>query len=348
VQHGLHEVSAKSGRTYYIAEFEEYLYNYDVEDSYGQIKEEGMRWGLDGVQLSNEHNSFTIDENNSSWIDYVEDNPNLLTYDFYTWKQDSLIMKKAGIIDAVNDERWHDYAGQHFTGDIVTKSNGEVKALTMAEEASGAVEYCYNRNKRDANGNVVKVEWYLPSAGELEDIIVAGYSSFKEFQDNYYWTSQPAYTRNVFYYEFKERDGWFGTKTVDAYAFIVYEDNTGYARATKAVSLGKDQYDYARSGLNDEPKEKGTHNDKDVTDTLGYFKTWYQWKKPASGSATTTPATSNQVFWETRDYSATNRRYYAFVNQNYFNPAYDFGMLQEGYQPRTKSNRVRCAYKKAN
>ena len=352
VQHGLHKVvGADSGREYYIEEYEEYLYNYDAEDSYGQTKEEGMPWGLEGVQLSNEHQSFTINEDNTAWRTYIEANPTIVTYDFYTWEQDSLVMKNAGIIDKLNDKRWHEYAGQHFTGDIYKKSNGEVRYLSMDQQASGAVEYCYSRNKRNADGSV-DVKWYLPSAGELEDFIVAAYSSFEEFQNNYYWTSQPAYTRNAFYYEYKESSGFLGlgSKTVDTYAFIVYEDNTDYARATKVKSLGNDKYGYASSGLNDEPNERGIFNG-DVydsgtpTDTLGYFKTWRQWKKPARGDATTTPVFTDQWYWDMKDEQATNRLYYAFVNENYFNPESNFGMLQEGYHPRTKNNRVRCVRK---
>ena len=348
VQHGLHKVT-NEGRTYYIEQYEEYLYNFDSEDSYGQIKEEGMPWGLIDVQLSNEHQSFTINEDNTAWRTYIEANPTIVTYDFYTWEQDSLVMKNAGIIEKLNDKRWHEYAGQHFTGDIYKKSNGEVRYLSMDQQAKGAVEYCYSRNKINADGSV-DVKWYLPSAGELEDFIVAAYSSFEEFQDNYYWTSQPAYTRNAFYYEYKTLGGgWLGldSKTIDTYAFIVYEDNTGYARATKVKSLGNDKYGYASSGLNDEPNERGKFKD-DVyksgtpTDTLGYFKTWRQWKKPAIGSATTTPVFTDQWYWDMKDEKPTDRLYYAFVNENYFNPEYNFGMLQEGYQPRTKNNRVRC------
>ena len=349
-QYGLFKVTgADSGRDYYIENFEEYLYNYDVEDIYSQTKQEGMPWGLNGEQLSNEHQSFTIDEDNTAWRTYIEANPTIVTYDFYTWEQDSLVMKNAGIIDKLNDKRWHEYAGQHFTGDIYKKSNGEVRYLSMDQQAEGAVEYCYSRNKINANGSV-DVKWYLPSAGELEDFIVAAYSSFEEFQDNYYWTSQPAYTRNAFYYEYKTLGGgWLGldSKTIDTYAFIVYEDNTGYARATKVKSLGNDKYGYASSGLNDEPNERGkfkyeVYQSGTPTDTLGYFKTWRQWKKPAIGSATTTPVFTDQWYWDMKDEKPTERLYYAFVNENYFNPEYNFGMLQEGYQPRTKNNRVRC------
>ena len=354
VQHGLHMVKgADSGNTYYIERFEEYLYNFDSEDSYGQINEEGMPWGLDGVQLSNEHQSFTIDEDNSSWKDYMAKNPQIATYDFYTWEQDSLVMMKAGIIDRKADDRWHGYAGQHFTEDIFNKSKNKsekVNVLTMGERASGAVEYCYNRNKRNADGSIAKVEWYLPSAGELEEIIVAGYSSFKEFQDNYYWTSQPAYTRNAFYYQYEERRNIIFSKITDTYGFVVYEDNTRYARATKVNSLGNDRFEAAKSGLNDEPNEKGTfdskvYNSGTPTDTLGYFKTWYQWKREKNGNIVTTPQTTDQWYWDMKDETATNRLYYAFVNENYFNPEYNYGMLQEGYHERTKSNRVRCVRK---
>ena len=350
VQHGLYKVTgAVSRKDYYIERFEEYLYNFDSEDSYGQIKEEGMPWGLEGVQLSKEHQSFTINEDNTSWQNYMASNPQIATYDFYTWEQDSLVMKKAGIIDREKDKRWHEYAGQHFTEDIFTKSQDKskkVNVLTMKDPASGAVEYCYNRNKRNADGSIAKVEWYLPSAGELEEIIVAGYSSFKEFQDNYYWTSQPAYTRNAFYYEYKRIVG-LGSKATDTYGFVVYEDNTEYARATKVNSLGNDRFEAAKSGLNDEPNEKGTFNNKvyesgEPTDTLGYFKTWYTWKKPALGNANTASQKTDQWYWDMKDGTATNRLYYAFVNENYFNPEYNYGMLQEGYQPRTKLNRVRC------
>ena len=52
-------------------------------------------------------------------------------------------------------------------------------------------------------------------------------------------------------YEYKN----YGGGIQDAYSFTVYEDNTEYARATKVVSLGNNQYDYARSGLNDVPND---------------------------------------------------------------------------------------------
>ena len=282
VQHGLYEVKgADSGRTYYIEQYEEYLYNYDAEDSYGQTKDEGMPWGLNGVQLSNEHNSFYIDENNTDWNNYVKNNP-LLKYDFYIGKYDSFVSDGVKV---------HGFAGQHFTQKIYdatknnTDANKKVNVLTMADQPKGAVEYCYNRNKRDEHGNVVKVEWYLPSADELEDFIVPAYASFEEFQDNYYWTSQSAYIRDAFYYEYATGSSK-GRSVSDAYAFVAYEDNKQYARATKVVAKGNDVYEYALSGLNKIPTDahinSGCENEQLLDNA--YFTNMYAWYRWNGGT----------------------------------------------------------------
>ena len=338
VQHGLFEVTSTDGkRTYYIEQYEEYLYNYDAEDSYGQTKQEGMPWGLENTQLSSEHESFTINETNSAWTGWVDEHPNILTYDFYIKKHDDSLATASGA------KKIREYAGQEFTAEIFTKSKGGVKVLTMADQASGAVEYCYNRNKRDENGNVVKVEWYLPSADELEDFIVPAYASFEEFQNNYYWTSQPAYIRNAFYYQYFTSA--FAGSAQDAYSFTVYEDNKEYARATKVISLGNDQYDYAKSGLNDipnDPKDRETipsNEQSQGTIELGYFNVWHHWSRRSRlGSPSYEKRTVDQVYRE-RINNQDGKRYYAFL-------PHLLDMAQEGYHQRTKSNRVRCVRKK--
>lgn len=329
VQNGLYQVvGAYSGNTYYIEQYEEYLYNYDAEEYYGQTEWTGMQWGLNNVQLSKEHNSFHINENNADWNSYVQ-NTDLLKYDFYIGKYDTFVDS--------NNITVHNYAGQHFTSEIFENSNGNVKELTMAEQPDGAVEYCYNRNKRDANGKVVKVEWYLPSADELEDFIVPAYSSFKEFQDNYYWTSQPAYIRNAFYYEY--RTGSSSSSAVeDAYAFISFEDNTKYARATKVVALGGDQYAFALSGLTEVPKDGGHAVDDGCknAEVLGYFNVMYGWYRTTSGTSTKT--------FTTDDHFNSYQNGVSSVRQHvHLGHLYD--MTQEGYHLRTKSNRVRCVRK---
>lgn len=340
VQNGLFEVEgADSGNTYYIEQYEEYLYNYDAEDDYGQTKDEGMVWGLDGKQLSNEHRSFTNDTSNQAWNTYLNNNT-LPTYDFYIAKHDGTLAATAGATMV------HSYAGQHFTEDIVKKSNNGVSNLTMDQQPSGAVEYCYNRNKRNADGSITKVQWYLPSADELEDFIVPAYASFKEFQDNYYWTSQPAYIRNVFYYEYTSND---------TYPFIVYDDNPEYARATKVKAQGNDVFVYALSGLNEKTNviDPSTGKILDFTGSgeinFGYFYQMYRWKG-SSSSTNTADKTDGQdqfgglvngtqyrgeEFNEYRNGSSTGNRYHVHLGHLY-------DMTQEGYHHRTQKNRVRC------
>lgn len=356
-QHALYPVESADGqRTYYIEYHEEYLYNYDSEDLYGQTLEEGLPWGLNDVQLSKQYKSFKIGEDNTKWNAYYdavynEDNYYLF-YDFYIESHDAFAKTNKA-------QKVRSYAGQEFTKEIV--STAGIQYLTMAEQAESAVQYCYNRNKINSEGKVDTVKWYLPSVDELEDFIVSGYGRFEEFQDNYYWTSQPAYNRNAFYYEYRNWALFGSGKVQDTYAFEVYEDNLKYARATKVVyDSSKSKFIAAKSGLDDEPPvEEDVPSDAGaVTDIMGYYGTWHHWYyQDYNSDVTITHRTSNQVYNDIRDgdniknEDGKNKRYYSFVNPNYdmskevIDPKYD--MRQDGYQLRTKKNRVRCAYRKA-
>ena len=313
VQEGLHAVTSTDGlRTYYIEHYEEYLYNFDTADLYAQTKEEGMPWGVNGVQLSKTYLSFNDDLTpNVNWTTY-ERKATRPYYDFYIRKHDGFAVDNGGTV--------REYPGQAFTKEIAENTKAGIKYLTMAEQASGAVEYCYNRNKRNSDGSIAKVEWYLPAADELEDIIVAGFSKFQEFQDNYYWTSQPAYIRNIFYYE----DGGIVSPTV-------YDDNTGYARATKVVREDS-EFKYAKSGLDTEPTPY-VNRTQDGYTNLGYFYQMHYWK-------------GRWDYGPVKDGSQGGDERYTHNNQYYYiHLGFLDTMMQEGYQPRTKSNRVRCVRK---
>lgn len=344
-QHGLFKVTgADSGRDYYIENFEEYLYNFDVEDIYSQTKQEGMPWGLNGEPLSKEHLSF--DNNrvpNVNWELY-EKKGTRPYYDFYTWSQDREVLEAAGIAET---DACHEYAGQHFTSDIYKKASIDIKKLTMADQGSFAVEYCLNRNKRQSDGTINEkdIVWYLPSIDELEDFIVPAYNSFQEFQDKYYWSSQPAYVKNVFYYEYQS--GSYRNKTT--YAIVVYDDNLNYARATK-VSRKGGTYVPAPSGLTSNP-DSGINNTPSGSENLGYFDKMHYYKHYYSGFL---QLTKNEVAgvdklkdenqtksYEEFDNTNDNKRYYVHLNHLYdlIDKTEDG---EHGYHERTKNNRVRC------
>ena len=349
VQNGLCKVTgADSGRDYYIEQYEEYLYNYDAEDSFGQTKYEGMPWGLNGVQLSNKYKSFICDE--SALTSWFNNNKNSIPYyDFYTKKHDDFALDFGGTV--------REYPGLSFTEEIAKNTNSGIEYITMDTQATSAVQYCYSRNKRNSNGTV-DVKWYLPSADELEDFIVPAYSSFEEFQNNYYWTSQPAYIRNIFYYEY---DHSTLNSKMTIYTFDVYDDNTKYARATKVVSLGNDNYDYVKSGLMNGLTEKPVNFDDDTKrynskcQDRGCFYMMYKWKRSLDWLSRESISFTEFYYGDSSSFGG-DEEYDEKINSNDSRGRYHvhlghlYDMIQNtngehGYHERTKSNRVRCVRK---
>lgn len=257
-----------SGRKYNIEYEEEYLHNFDADDNYGQTEYEGMQWGLPGVQLSYDTQAMVFDD---AWAsDIVNGFVSRLSpyYDFYISTHDSV----DGIV--MRDEETgtlYPYLGQTFTSEIITTVNGgqkdsdgnaydnnpdnNIDILTLGQNPKSAIEYCYNKNKRNADGHVIwqntngtynqtQYNWYMPSINEIEDIMMSSYGQglytyarFIDFQNKFYWSSQPAFIRNVGHYVSPEND------VTGEY----YYDNKDNARATKVSYDGT--YHTASSGM---------------------------------------------------------------------------------------------------
>ena len=182
-----------------------------------------------------------------------------------------------------------------------------------------------------------------PLCRELEDFIVPAYASFKEFQDNYYWTSQPAYIRDAFYYEYATGRNK-GSSVSEAYAFVAYEDNKQYARATKVIAKGNDVYEYALSGLNKIPTDAHINSgcENELLLDNAYFTNMYAWYRWNGG---TSPETwlDDTHYNEKKGGEETGNRYHVHVGHT-FDRMYQVNENGEhGYHLRTKSNRVRCA-----
>lgn len=236
LQKGLFEVTY-NGHTYYIEFQEEYLHNFDPYDSYNN-KTDGMFWGLDGVQLSHRRDAFRFNGmiegivTNGIKDRLRERGTQFYLYDFYTPRD----VYKVGTNGVTINTR----AGHAFTSDIVNTAG--IGPLKLSETARSAVEYCYNKNKRNAAGVVTEVKWYLPAIDEIEDIVMGAYGTFTDFQNKYYWSSQPAY--NEYFYEYQ---GWLGSNKGDG---IFFNDNLLSARATKVEYKAPD-YNTVNSGMSD-------------------------------------------------------------------------------------------------
>ncbi len=245
MQHLLYEIEY-NGQTYHIEHEEEYLHNFDTEDSFtlNPTEDNGMPWGLSGAQLSFDNESLLFEKSQGSggWSDLVSWISNLLKdyvrssleldgifYDFYIPKHDT------GVED---DATKRGYRGWVFCNEIIADINrtrgdnyetnfaGTIEYLALDQKPSSAVEYCLNKNKYGAD-----VEWYLPAIDEIEDIMTKEYGAFDGvFQNNPYWSSQPAYQKNYCYMD--------GTLSGGAEYYI---DDPLRARATKIERKWSDE-----------------------------------------------------------------------------------------------------------
>lgn len=241
----------------YLIEYEEeYLHNFDADDSYGQTEYNGMPWGLNGLQLSSQHAAAYVRESSglgallNTIINWIINN-DLYKYDFYL-KRDSPHSSSY-----INPDR----NGLYFTEFIIESVKSLEEELDLGQQPRSAVEYCYNRNKRNADGSVANVNWYLPAIDEIEEIVMSEYADgqktyqrFLDFQGQYYWSSMTAYERNkIDYYVWP-----YGTTGE------FYKDDLDRARATKVVYSGG--YSNVSSGVVN-GKYTGVLNIRDLSPT---------------------------------------------------------------------------------
>lgn len=292
---------SNNGKNYNIEYHEEYLHNFDSDETYGHTHYEGMEWGAENVQFSHQFPAVyvTLNEGVLDFIngilgfiglDFIDDWSNAVInslmedinprYDFYlTRDKVKLALKEdSNYNDDVKDGIIiRDYSGHTFSQELIAALfieeekdvNNEkefISSGTLASKPLSAVEYCYNKNKRDINGNVTNPKWYLPAIDEIEEIVTSKYVSegtsyntyarFLDFQAKFYWSSQPAYIQNDVEVEtfmrIFGRKSSMGISTGKIFVDNVGDVNAGdpgSARAT-SVSYVNEIYEPVPSGLN--------------------------------------------------------------------------------------------------
>ena len=260
-------------RFYDIEHEEEYLNNYASDQQYGQTQD-GMPWGLDNVQLSNKVDAIVVTSEKGfamslleyigmdfdSWytsiINKLEQKP---YYDFYLTRDGFRVDLLQNDIDKSRYTR--DYVGLTFNKEIAatlkknyaaqqvahTNSQGnlaQIEKLNLTQSPSSAFAYCYHKNKRNSDGDVVEQKWFLPAIDEIEEIAKGAYDEFdKVFQKEEYWSCQPAYDK--IYLEMPIIALW-QHGTIKADYFI---DNLDRARATSVYTTDGVNYDNINSGV---------------------------------------------------------------------------------------------------
>lgn len=254
-QHKLFEVTWE-GRTYLIEHEEEYLHNFDSDDTYGNDKTEfeGMPWGLEEIQLSYKFPAVHITAKPNGWAGNLlqalgaKDAETLCknalseagwepNYDFYLTR------------DNVSGVTIRDFSGYDFniqireylnkiyseTTDETIKSRTKIEKITLDEVPQSAFAYCYNRNKRDRNGNVASQNWILSAIDQMEDIMKGAHNYFDDFHGQLYWSCQPAYTKHEILFKYYNKELiWGSYQQGNDIKGNFYLDDTNRARATKA------------------------------------------------------------------------------------------------------------------
>ncbi len=141
--------------------------------------------------------------------------------------------------------------GWDATNNIMTKSGylNTINTRTLDLPPRCAAEYCYMRNKRNADGTITaaNAKWYLPGIGELETLLKEYFSLYPEFQNHFYWSSASGKRRQqvIFWYDYPEDTGYARATKVDENGTTAVSD-WGDTYTNEAANYGK----APRTGLN--------------------------------------------------------------------------------------------------
>lgn len=257
--------SADRKRYYDIEHEEEYLNNYASDQQYGGTQN-GMPWGLEGIQLSHQHDAAVLNTTDTDWLVGLI---NIFGYIFSggTWSVESYYnsafqqLENKPLYDfylprdtSEPDLVTHEYNGFVFNQEIAatlkaiegTNSDAKISRITLTEDPKSAFAYCYHKNKRDGNGNVEEQKWFLPAIDEIEDIALGAYDEFdRVFQNKEYWSCQPAYDKVLLSMPIKiVTNSTRGTLTADYYI-----DDLDRARATSVYTTDGKNYQNIKSGV---------------------------------------------------------------------------------------------------
>ena len=182
---------------FYMEAYEEYLDHYDPLDAHHtEQMYSGLPWGLNGSGINDRCNvRVSFDD---LW--------------YLNWRGERYDNQSERFtIEAQNNY----YQGFEFTNEIM-ESFALIDKMNLNSTPESAIEYCFNRNKRNAEGGVDEADrkYFLPGITQMEEALSQYYSTYEEFQDNFYWSSSAG----------KERRGL---------GIYTYPEDVNRARATR-------------------------------------------------------------------------------------------------------------------
>ncbi len=146
------------------------------------------------------------------------------------WAREGAWLATNAVIGQSNlSGNWHPFSpcevynnGQEMTKHIFKNLQNRITPINVMKTypddiPPSALHYCRAKNRRNPDGTYEE-NWYMPGISELEQAIEIYFSTFEEFQQNYYWSSATAKDPNT--------TGILGIPTLQE------NENPEYARAT--------------------------------------------------------------------------------------------------------------------
>lgn len=181
-------VQMRDGGTMYMEQYEEYLDHYDPLDEYAT---EQIYTGLPWAEKNSGLDNRTIEQ---------------------LFARGVLGTSLVGTDYEAPGQVFND--GYPYTGFIIFRAEQDI--MTLNGKPRSAFEYCYNRNKRHADGRVIadgtyrksnvgnsyfenksnESKWFLPGIRQMEDALTQYYTTFREFQSDYYWSASAGEREN--------------------------------------------------------------------------------------------------------------------------------------------------------
>lgn len=220
-------VQMRDGGTMYMEQYEEYLDHYDPLDEYAT---EQIYTGLPWAEKNSGLDNRTIEQ---------------------LYAEGFLGTSLVGTDYEAPGQVFND--GYPYTGFIIFRAEQDI--MTLNGKPRSAFEYCYNRNKRHADGRVIadgtyrksnvgnsyfenksnESKWFLPGIRQMEDALTQYYTTFREFQSDYYWSASAGEREN----------GSSGQSRVRARATMVLPDGN-YVNSGGGDGRGEDTYAYEK------------------------------------------------------------------------------------------------------
>lgn len=173
-------VRMRDGGTIYMEQYEEYLDHYDPLDEYSTEQlYEGLPWAMKNTPLG------------SAELPQLYDGPAIWSGSYDSPGQ------------VFND-------GYEYTPFVIYRM--EQGRMALDDVPQSAFQYCHNKNKRNAEGDVPASyaqnwlgryyqesnhsKWFLPGIRQMEDALTQYYVTYKEFQEDFYWSASAGEREN--------------------------------------------------------------------------------------------------------------------------------------------------------